>query len=336
MLSSSLTAECAAVRQAAGLFDLSLHGAVELTGADRASFLHRLTSNDILHLVPGRSLYAMFLTSQAKILADVLVVALEQSHWLLLDSPALAAKVLRLLDQYHFGEEAAFADRTGAWTPYAVQGPQAQAVLETLQAPVAALEEFQHTTWTIEQHTVRIIRRTLTGEHGYLFITDAAHGPRLRQRLLEAGHAHGLHSVSREALDVLRIEAGIPWYGRDMDETTLQPETGLTGAVSDFKGCYVGQEIVARVASQGQAQRRLTGLRFEGAIAPASGDRVVLDGRDVGAVTSAAISPTLKTPIALAYLHRSAQQSGLAVEVHAATDVLRGRVSPLPFVPARG
>ena len=333
---SPLTAECAAVRQAAGLFDLSDRGALELDGADRASFLHRLTSNDILHLAAGRSMYAMFLTNQAKILADALVVALEQSHGLLLDSPTLAAKVLGLLDQYHFSEEVTFADRTGAWTQSALQGPHAQAALAALGAPVAMLEAFQHTTWNVDQHAVRIIRRTLTGECGYLLITDAAYGPQLRQRLLEAGHAHGVRPVGREALNVLRIEAGIPWYGPDMDETTLQPETGLADAASDAKGCYIGQEIVARIASQGQVQRRLMGLRVSGSTVPQPGDRMRCEGRDVGAITSAAYSPALKEPIALGYLHHNAWEPGRRVEIAHGAAMLQATVSALPFIPAHG
>lgn len=332
MLPSSLTAECAAVRSAAGFFDLSHHGAVEITGAERASFLHGLTSNDVKGITPDRGVYAMFLNPQAKILADAYIVALEHAHWLLLHSASLAAKVLRLLDQYHFGEDVAFTDRAGTWTQLALQGPRAQTILDTLGAPVGALGELEHIVWTVADQPVRVIRCSLTGERGYLLIADAAYGAPLWQRLIAAGQAHGLRPAGYEALDVLRLEAGIPWYGRDMDETTLAPETGLDAALSDTKGCYVGQEIVARVASQGQVQRRLMGLRIASAVVPQPGDGVLCDGREAGVITSAAFSPTLKEPIALAYLHRSAQTAGLAVEIQAPHGALRGRVVNLPFI----
>ena len=325
-------AECATVRQAVGLFDLSHRGAVEVTGAERASFLHGLTTNDVKRLTAAGGVYAMFLNNQAKILADAYIVALEAAHWLLLHSASLAAKVLRLLDQYHFGEDVAFTDRTGTWAQFALQGPRAQTVLEALGAPIGSLEDLGHAAWIVADHPARVIRCSLTGERGYLLLTDAMHGAALWQRLLTAGQTHGVRPAGGDALDVLRIEAGIPWYGRDMDETTLQPETGLSAAVSETKGCYVGQEIIARVVSRGHIQRQLAGLRIEGSVVPRSGDRVCHQDRDAGVITSAAYSPTLKEPIALAYVQRSAQAPGALVEIRSQTAVLRARVTTLPFV----
>ena len=250
-------------------------------------------------------------------------------------TPAVGVKVLRLLDAYHFSEEVLFDNRTAAWTKLALQGPHALRLLEALGAPVALLWPLDHVVWTLAGHPVRLIRCSLTGERGYLLLTPTAHAEFLWRRIVEVGAMHGLRPAGYEALDLLRLEAGIPWYGRDMDETTLQPETGLAEAVSDNKGCYTGQEIIARVRTQGQLQRRLAGLRIEGATVPLAGDRITLDNHDVGTITSAAFSPTLKEPIALAYLHRSAQTANLTVEIHHRAGALRGRVTPLPFVPVQ-
>ncbi len=331
-----VAAECAAVRQAVGLLDLSYRGKIEVTGADRAAFLHNLTTQDIKGLAPGRGCYAMLLNGSAKILVDLHVFAEDDRHWLSIDSAVLAAKAVRLLDASLFTERVTLTDRTTAWAALTLQGPRAETLLAALDAPVAALaRELDHITWSLDSRPLRLIRRSFTGERGYLLILDAADVVGAWQRLLAAGAAFGVRPVGYDALDVLRLEASIPRYGRDMDETTLQPETGLARAVSDMKGCYVGQEIVARVQNRGQLQRRLVGLRVDGATTPHAGDRLLHDGREVGHITSAVYSPTLKEPIALAYLHRSAQAPGAALTIRSASGALRARLAPLPFVPAQ-
>jgi aminomethyltransferase len=175
---------------------------------------------------------------------------------------------------------------------------------------------------------VRVIRRSETGGPGFQCWTVAFHAPALWEALVKAG----ARPAGAEALDALRVEAGIPWYGRDVDETVILPETRLEGFVSYNKGCYIGQEVVARVKYRGHVNRALSGLVLDGDRLPASGARVVAEGKEIGRITSAVHSIALGKPIALGYVRREHFAPGTRVVVEDDSGPIPARVAELPFV----
>jgi folate-binding protein YgfZ len=172
------------------------------------------------------------------------------------------------------------------------------------------------------------------GELGYELFCPAAGGADVWDAVRAAGTPAGLEAVGWQALNVLRVEAGIPWYGIDMDPSRIVLEVGLDDAISTTKGCYLGQEVVERASARGHVNRRLTGLRMDTAVVPPPGATVRSDGRDVGVVTSAVDSPALGRPVALAYIRRELLSPGTRVEVGdpgSAGPVLTAEVTSLPF-----
>ena len=180
---------------------------------------------------------------------------------------------------------------------------------------------------TFDGVRVRAVAVTHTTERGYLLFGDPAGAPNLWKHC----RAAGAEPVGMEALDVLRIEAGIPWYGRDFDDTTLISEVGLETAISYTKGCYLGQEVVERVAARGQVHRKLVGLRCDGRQVPPPDSKLLRDGKEVGWITSAVWSPGCEAVIAFGYVKREYWDIGTEMHVALAESSVRACVVALPF-----
>jgi glycine cleavage system T protein len=328
-------AEVRAVRTAAGLADRSHRGKLRLTGEDRGTFLNGLTTNDTRRLSPGEGLYTLMLTDKAKVLADARLYVLEDSFLLDLE-PGLASPLLRHLDRYRVIERVELVDATAELGLLLVAGPQARAAVATLlPAPLPALEEYHGRTATVGGSPLVIARSDFTGEEGYALFAPAEETPALWSALLAAGAAHGLTPVGLEALDVLRVEAGVPRYGVDMDDNTIPLETRLDQAISTTKGCYLGQETIARLLARGHCNRFLTGFRMQGNALPAQGSRILVEEKEVGWITSAALSPTVGGPIALGYLRREYVEPGRTVRVQTEEGAVTAEVTELPFYTTR-
>jgi folate-binding protein YgfZ len=321
------TAEYAALRDAVGVIDRSLLGKVIVTGRDRQSFLQGMLSNDVKSLAPGQGAAAAFLDAHGKVLALLAVYALEDRLLLELP-PSLTEKTLQALDKYLISEKAAFEAADEAFSVLAVQGPRARPLLEKLAGRTLDLAPYQHAEAPMAGASVRVINRAEGHVAGFHCWTPAAHGAALWRALV----AEGARPVGVEALNVLRMEAGMPWYGHDVDETVILPETRLEQLVSYTKGCYIGQEVVARVKYRGHVNRALSGLVLDGNRVPAPGAAVVADGKEVGRITSAVRSLALGRPIALGYLRREHFAPGSAVGVQEGGALLPARVAELPFV----
>ncbi|HUG35739.1 MAG TPA: glycine cleavage T C-terminal barrel domain-containing protein, partial [Candidatus Limnocylindrales bacterium] len=236
------------------------------------------------------------------------------------------------LDHFLISEKAEFEAADERFTVIGVEGPGARALLEGLTAQPLDLPVHGHIEASIAGAPVRLIRRDEAGApgfHGWIAPADAA---AIWQALRGAGAAPAGH----EALEVLRIEAGVPAYGREVDETVIMPETRLEALVSYTKGCYIGQETVARVKYRGHVNRALSGLILDGPRVPAAGAAVMAEDKDVGRITSAAWSYTLGAPIALGYVRREHFEPGSAVTVRDGDAALPARVAALPFVPPSG
>jgi folate-binding protein YgfZ len=186
---------------------------------------------------------------------------------------------------------------------------------------------------TIEDVPVRLIRHSVTGELGAILVVLAEHAAWLWDWLRQRAQPQGLTPIGWEALNVLRIEAGIPWFGIDMDETNVLSETGLEEqAVSDTKGCYVGQEVIARLQTYGSVSRKLMGLACEGLRVPQPKDPITKGGDALGTVTSACCSPALNRPIALGYVKRPFYEAGTLVTILHEGQTIAAQVVKRPFI----
>ena len=324
--------EYEALRRGVGLLDYSIYSLIEVRGADRVSFLHNLLSNDIKRLKPGQGCHAAFLSPTAKLIASLLVLVDANLIWLLCDTQQAVA-LTQTLEGYHFSEEITLINHERSAALLALEGLRTIVCLTQLVGAVVALPDpDDHAVVSCDGLTMRFIRQSITGETGVLCLVDAKSAPDAWQRFRNRGLSCGLQLVGWEALNIARIEAGIPWCGIDLDESTLLPETGLERIMaSDTKGCYVGQEIVARVHTYGSVSRKLVGLRLPGDHVPETGDHIVRGEEECGSITSACMSVALRCPIALGYVKRGAYEPGMAVEIISGGGRLPATVSALPF-----
>ncbi|MBI2104808.1 MAG: aminomethyl transferase family protein [Candidatus Omnitrophica bacterium] len=325
--------EYRALRAGVALLDCSTQALVECRGADRVSFLHRLLTNDLKRLSPGGGARAALLTPSGKLLAELLVLADAEAVWLLCDLPR-AAVVAQTLEHYLFSDQVTVTNHERRKAALALEGPRAAELLAALVGPAASLAApGDHATVSFEGLPVWLIRHSLIGGSGVLCLVDADQAEAAWGLLQRRGRPQGVRPVGWEALNTARIEAGVPWFGLDMDETTLLPETGLQAvAVSETKGCYVGQEVIARMQTYGSASKKLMGLLVEGQAAAGSGDRIVRGASEVGWVTSGCHSPVLRRPIAMGYVKRGAYEPGTAVEIVRAGGRVAATVAERPLV----
>lgn len=310
-----------------GLVDRSDAGVLEVTGRDRASFLHAMLSNDIKALKPGEGCAAGFLDAHGKVQVLVVVLALDD-RLLVVTPPGMGPATLDGLDRYLFSEKASLHDATGERTLLLLAGPQAPALAERLTGVAVPDTAWSSVAAVLDGVEVRLVRGAgETGEAEAWVICSANAGGRIGEALAGAG----ARRVGHEALEALRIEAGTPHYGRDVDQGVLLPEIPLEPLVSYTKGCYVGQEVVVRIRDRGHVNRLLRGLVLEGAEIPAPGAPVVVGDAQVGSVTSAAWSFGRGCPVALAFVRRQHADPGTTIGVQTSHGIIPGTVTALPF-----
>jgi folate-binding protein YgfZ len=320
-------AEHRAVMTGAGVSDRSMLGKATVTGRDRAAFLQGMLSNDVKALGPGQGCPAAFLDAHGKVVSLLAAYALEDR--ILLELPAGSTeKFLQAIDKFLISEKAYFEAVDEAYAILALQGPGAEKILSGLAGAALDPAPYSHQEISIAGGPVRVARRSEAVTPGFHCWTAAAHAEALWKALRGAGAL----AVGADALEVLRIEAGIAVYGHDVDETVILPETRLEALVSYTKGCYIGQETVARVKYRGHVNRGLSGLVLEGARVPCQGDTISAEDKDVGRVTSAVRSIALGKPIALGYVRREHFEPGSAVSVKMGESLVPARVAELPFV----
>ena len=321
-----------AVRNAVGLIDLSHRGKIKVEGEDRTTFLHAMLSNDVKGLKKGEGFYAMMLNAQAHILADLYLYAFDD-HFLIDCSASLTKKIIETLEKYIVMEKVTLKDRTGDFTFLCLEGRKAEPlVTKIIGEGMSHLKANFHETRNVAGTKVEIFRCSISGEDGFAFLAPTQAARKLWDHFLEEGKAFDLRPFGRAAANTLRIEAGIPWYGLDMDERNLLPETGLGHAVSYTKGCYIGQEVVARLDTYGQVNKKLMGLEIGSAEIPQAESKIVKDGKEVGYLTSACHSPTLDKTIGLGYIHRDGAKIGSKMEIKWNDKKVQARVVELPFV----
>jgi folate-binding protein YgfZ len=335
------SAEYEAVRggRAAGLFDLSARGRVEVSGGEAVLFLNGLITNDVKALAPGAWMSAAFPNAQGRLLAFARVARAGEAQTFLFDTePATRETVLKNLERFTAAGDFRVRDLSGDTVQLSVQGARAPEIVgRALGGEAARLSRGQAAEVTRGRDSpVTVLRATHTGEDGFDLIARAGAARELWDALVAAG----ARPCGRDALEVLRVEAGLPRHGADVSEANVVSEAGQDEAVSYTKGCYVGQEIIARIHWRGHVAKRLAGLVFEdeggsgaGEFGPGAQIKTSDGAREIGRVTSAAHSPRLARRVALGLVKYDFLAAGTEVLVVAPDGPqARARVAALPLV----
>jgi folate-binding protein YgfZ len=311
----------------AGWAETAGRGRLRFEGRDRLAFLQALLSNDVAPLAQGRGVYAVYLTPQGRMLADLRLY--DRGEFLIADVPAGEAAALAVrFDGLIFTEDVRVTDVSAAVVQLTVVGVGAAEVLAHAFSIEAAAIRALPLLAQLSAGGDFIARTDDADRPSYDVFVDVGQSPTRRDDVISALEKAGALPVSIELLDALRIEAGRPIFGRDMTNETIPLEAGLLDrAISTTKGCYVGQEVIVRVLHRGGGRvvKRLVKLVFPPALAvpPAPGAALFDDGREVGRLTSFAFSPAAGRYVALGYVHRDAAEPGrrLTVAGSAATAV---------------
>lgn len=298
-----------AARSGAALFDLGNRTQIELKGSDRASFLHNLCTNEVRRLSPGAGCEAFLTTVQGKTLGHLLIYVGPQS--IVVDTVAgQAATLLKHFDHYLVCEQVTLVDRSEEWSELLLAGPLSAGLLERLFGQPAPSDRMTHAQFELAGKSVWVRRADIVDQRGYLISASAADITHLRDAILTAGAADG----AAEAFEAARIEQGFPWFGVDLTDVNLPQELGRDAlAISFVKGCYLGQETVARIDALGHVNKMLVGVRMTGPDLPPAGTELTAGEAQAGSITSIAYSPKLETPLALAYVRRGFNAPGSAL-----------------------
>jgi len=358
-------AEHAALGQTAGVFDFSSRGRLCLIGGDRLRFLHGQVTNDVKRLRPGEGCYAALVTAKGKMESDLNIFCLADE--LLLDfEPGLTEKISQRLEKYIVADDVQLVDAAPHYSLLSVQGPKAQDIVrasglfrwgerprEPFPSSPFASVKIPHPNFG-EIYVMNNLRLDgmqgkvgcplpAAGAHDVaaiaqsgldLFILNTSKSV-VAEELITVAQSLGGRACGWQAFEIARIEAGIPRFGVDMDETNLPLECGIESrAISYRKGCYIGQEVINRVHSFGHVTKELRGLRLadDGKSLPQRHDKLFKEGKEVGYITSAVKSPKLSANIALGYVRREANEIGTELVVRTAEGESRAQIVGLPFV----
>lgn len=297
-------------------------GRIFMRGRDRAALLHRLSTNDIERLKPGAGILTVLTTPIGRIIDLVTVHALEDAL-LLVTSPDQGPAVFSHLRRNIFFSDQVTLEAAGrAYDQLALYGPQAEQILATLNGSLVELALHGTQPISVAGRDLLAARCKPIGGGGFTLYIPAGGYDTVCAALRDAGATE----LDRDVFDLLRIEQGYGAFGRELSQEYIPLETGLLDAVSFSKGCYVGQEIIARMESRGRLAKRLCGLRLSAPVATTA--KLVVDGKDAGDLTSATQSPRFG-PIALAYVRTAHAEPGTTVMV--ADTGISGVVAELPF-----
>ena len=323
-----------AVRTHAGLFDVSHMGEIEISGPGAEAAVQYLTLNDVRALQVYQLQYSALCNEAGGLLDDLTVCRLAADRFLLVVNAANIAKDFDWITQ-HLGPGARADNRSEAQALLALQGPEAETILQRLSAaPLGPLPYYQALATRVDGHTALVSRTGYTGEDGFEVLVEAAHAVALWQAIMEAGAGDGLLPVGLGARDTLRLEARYLLYGQDMDETTNPLEVGLGWITKLDKGDFLGRDALTRLKATG-VQRRMIGFIMQERGIPRAHYPVMQDGQIIGEVTSGTMSPTLGQAIGTALVRSASGKIGSAIAVEIRHKAVPAQVVPAPFVPRR-
>ena len=337
-IDQELEADYRAIRTGVGVVDLSGAGLLSIHGDNAVQFLNGLVSNDIKSLQVGEGVVAAFPNLQGKLVALARIYRMEPGLLLELDR-INREKIFRNLSRFVPAGQFFLADLSEQWGVLSLQGPRSEEMVGAVAGrsipaePAHRLHEAE-----VAGHKVKLATRRRCGEPGYDLMAPVEHLGAIREALAAALDGGAVRMIGPEALEIARIEAGLPREGADAGEDYIILETGLPEAVSYTKGCYLGQEVIARIHWRGQPARQLRGMMVEDGPPPPAGSELwaidgAMAGRKVGDITSSTFSPGLGRSIALGYVHRYYLAPETILEIKQEDAVIgRARLVELPFI----
>jgi len=324
-----------AVRNGVGISDLSSRGKIRVTGEDRVTWLQSIISNDILPLHSGQGLYSTFMTHKGKILAYFRVLMLEESIFVEDVGEVNDTTYQQFRKFLLFGTKAKMENCLDRWGILLIAGPHASELIEkTFGIDKFDINPLEFKSIETQGHQILMARTEETGELDIELYVPVEGLVSVWDQLWSVGKPLGLQPIGRLALNSLRIEAGIPKLGPDLNEVIVPPEANLEGkAFSLTKGCYPGQEVVARMDTYGAIKRRLVGLVLEKGPGPLPehGAKIFSGDREVGWVSSSAFSPVLNKPLAFGFSLRDFSKPDTELTMEIQGQRHRATVHSLPF-----
>jgi folate-binding protein YgfZ len=305
-----------AVATHAGIVNRSDRVRLEVSGPDRAKFLHNLTTNDVKRLEVGQGCEAFVTSIQGKTLAYIIVHQCED-RFLVRSDPGGMELALPHMHKYGVFDDVTIDDATSGTFELHLFGSEAEKQVRRATGGLPQQSEYAHSIMTLEGQPVRVLRESPTGLPGLTLIGARPAVDGLCKTLLARGRAGGLVEIDAETFEVLRIAAGTPVFGREITKDNLPQEICRDDKAINFvKGCYLGQETVARLDALGHVNRVLRGFRFDqGARCPPPGSSLWHEGKEVGAITSSAFSPVRNAPLALGMVRVGQSRAGTVLDV---------------------
>jgi glycine cleavage system T protein (aminomethyltransferase) len=321
-------------RTHAGLFDVSHMGEIDVKGSDAIAFVNRLTSNDVTKLIDGQAQYTALTTPKGTVIDDLLVYRLAADHLLLVVNAGTTDKDWEWIKSHHAGESVELNNLSSEYCQLALQGPDAQKILQTLtNVPLSEIKYYHFTHGAVDGVAGIVSRTGYTGEDGFEVYAPAARAEQLWNKILDAGETGtptGVLPCGLAARNTLRLEAGMALYGHEIDETTTLLEANLGWICKLDKGDFIGREVLARQKADG-VQRKLVGFEvIERGIAR-DDQEVVIDEERVGKVTSGSPAPFLKKNIGFAYVPVEYGSVGQQIQIDVRGRLVCAQLVKTPF-----
>lgn len=331
---TSIMEEHHATRNKAGLFDVSHMGEILVTGPDSEAFLQKMLTNDVSKLTPNRAQYTIMCYENGGTVDDLLVYKLKENEYLLVVNAANTEKDFTWL-QKHATENVVVGDRSEDYVQLALQGPEAEDILQTLtEEDLSEIKFFrfkQHVYFKGIDYPAIVSRTGYTGEDGFEIYLSPQGGQPLWQSILKAGEAKGVQPIGLGARDTLRFEANLALYGQELSADITPIEAGLSFAVKTNKAAdFIGKEVLKHQKEHGPA-RKLVGIEMLEKGIPRYGYPVLVEEEEVGFVTTGTHSPTLDKKVGLAILETRYTEVGQEVNVQIRKRTLRAKVVPTPL-----
>jgi aminomethyltransferase len=293
------------------LIDKNYRCYFDVTGPDRVRYLNAILTNNIKDLAPSHGNVSLLLSPQGRILAELETYALPESLFCV-SYAMVREQLIETIEKFIIMDDVTVADDTQKLGTLALEGPAAAAIVRELTGmDLNSIAELQRHDVSVGAIPCTVIRRSQGKILGAEIIAERQHMKELWHTLQEKVKVAGGGAVGYSALSALRLEQGIPWFSYDFGEKQIPHEAALEKShISYTKGCYTGQEIVERVRSRGQVNRRRVTLRFTGEAVPTSGEVLTADGKEAGYVTRAAFSPKMSRAIGMGYVRKENNEAG--------------------------
>jgi len=321
-------------RTHAGLFDVSHMGEIDVRGADAITFINRITSNDVSKLVDGQAQYSTLTTPQGTVIDDLLVYRLAADHLLLVVNAGTTDKDWDWIKSHHAGESVELNNVSSNYCQLALQGPDAQSILQKLtELPLGEIKYYHFKIGTVDGVDAIISRTGYTGEDGFEVYAASDRAEQLWNKILEAGNSGsetGVLPCGLAARNTLRLEAGMALYGHEIDETTTLLEANLGWICKLDKGDFIGRDALARQKQDG-LKRKLVGFEVTDRGIARDDQEVVVEGERVGKVTSGSPAPFLKKNIGFAYVQIENANVGQEIQIDVRGRLVGAQIVKTPF-----